>query len=111
MATKTNVVLEDDLTGETENVETVSFGVAGTQYEIDLTHENAEELRGLFSKYIEAGRKAGRQSQGRTAVRHTTTDSIDPTAVRRWAEAKGITVNARGRISKDVVEQYRAAGN
>jgi hypothetical protein len=35
----------------------------------------------------------------------------DPAAVRAWAAGQGIEVNARGRITADVVEEFRAAGN
>ncbi len=111
MATKTLVVLVDDLDGETLADTTVSFGIDGKSYEIDLSDKNAAELRDALSKYLSAGRKSGSPSKGRGAVRHTTTDSIDPAAVRAWAKSQGIDVSPRGRIKSDVVEQFKAAGN
>jgi Lsr2 len=111
MATKTSVVLIDDLDGETPADTTVSFGLDGKSYEIDLSDNNAAEFRDALSKYVSAGRKSGSASKGRAAVRHTTTDSIDPAAVRAWAKSQGIDVSPRGRIKSDVVEQFRAAGN
>ena len=110
MATKTSVVLIDDLDGGTPADTTVSFGLDGKSYEIDLSDNNAAEFRGALSKYVSAGRKSGSTSKGRAAVRHTTTDSIDPAAVRAWAKSQGIDVSPRGRIKSDVVEQFRAAG-
>jgi hypothetical protein len=114
MATRTNVVLEDDLTGETENVQTVTFGLSNVNYEIDLTEKNADDLRAAFSKYVNAARKVGRAAstsapQSRGATRSSS--DYDPAAVRAWASSKGIAVNARGRIKAGVVEQFRAAGN
>ena len=44
MAQKINVILVDDLDGS-DAVETVSFGLDGSQYEIDLSKKNAEVLR------------------------------------------------------------------
>ncbi|HLS49779.1 MAG TPA: histone-like nucleoid-structuring protein Lsr2, partial [Actinomycetaceae bacterium] len=37
--------------------------------------------------------------------------SYDAKAVRKWAEANGIEVSARGRIPASILEQYQAAGN
>ena len=119
MATKTitTTKLIDDLDGG-DATETVSFSIDGkTTYEIDLSEQNAKDLRAVFDKYVSAARKvgsrskAGSTSKGRTAVRHTTTDSIDPAAVRAWAKGQGIEVSPRGRIKSDVVEQFKAAGN
>ena len=111
MATKTSVVLIDDLDGKTPADTTVSFALDGKSYEIDLSDNNAAEFRDALSKYVSAGRKSSSTSKGRVAVRHTTTDSIDPAAVRAWAKSQGIEVSPRGRIKGDVVEQFRAAGN
>ncbi|WP_448642450.1 histone-like nucleoid-structuring protein Lsr2 [Geodermatophilus sp. URMC 63] len=111
MATKTSVVLIDDLDGETRADTTVSFALDGRSYEIDLSDNNAAKFRDALSKYVSAGRKSGLASRGRAAVRHTTTDSVDPAAVRAWAKSQGIAVSPRGRIRSDVVSQFRAAGN
>ena len=111
MATKTSVILIDDLDGETPADTTVSFGLDGKSYEIDLSDDNAAEFRDALSKYVSAGRKSGSTSKARAPLRHTTTGSIDPAAVRAWAKSQGIEVSPRGRIRSDVVEQFRAAGN
>ena len=44
MAQKVQVLLVDDLDGG-DATETVSFGLDGTSYEIDLSAKNADELR------------------------------------------------------------------
>ena len=51
MAQKVSIVLVDDLDG-TEATETVSFGLDGTNYEIDLTDANASDLRDAVSGYV-----------------------------------------------------------
>jgi hypothetical protein len=96
MATKTQVVLIDDLTGDPADT-TVTFALDKTEYEIDLSNENAAEMREGLSRYVDAARPAY--------------SGYDPAAVRAWAAGQGIEVNARGRIKADVVEKFRAAGN
>ena len=58
MAQKVNIVLVDDLDGS-EATETVTFGLDGTTYEIDLNDGNAAALRDALSGYIGHGRKVG----------------------------------------------------
>ncbi|SDN40787.1 Lsr2 protein [Geodermatophilus siccatus] len=110
MATKTEVVLVDDLTGDLATT-TVKFALNKTGYEIDLSDENAAEMRQALSRYINAARKVsgiGRRSAQAPKPAHS---GYDPAAVRAWAAGQGIEVNARGRIRAAVVEQFRAAGN
>ena len=58
MAQKVNIVLVDDLDGS-EAAETVSFGLDGTSYEIDLNDKNARGLRDALASYVGHARKAG----------------------------------------------------
>jgi len=108
MATKTIVTMHDDLTDEPADA-TVSFGLDGRDYEIDLTDVNAEELRKALGKYVEAGRKVGGVRGRRRGSRSV--GDVDPKAVRAWAAAKGYEVSNRGRVPAAVIEAYRAAGN
>jgi hypothetical protein len=117
MARRAVVHLVDDLDDtiiENGDGQIVSFGLDGTTYEIDLTNEHADELRGALSRYMEAARKTGgdRPTPARSSGRSRSSKSdVSPTAVREWAKANGIEVSARGRIPRSVVEQFRAAGN
>ncbi len=106
MATKTTVILEDDLDGGPAD-ETVRFGFGGAAYEIDLSTKNARAFRKRLAPYIEHARKAGpapRRRPGRTAASRQRSGDI-----RAWAKDQGIPVSARGRIPASVVERYRAA--
>ncbi len=112
MAQKTTVQLVDDLDG-TEIAhgkgETVTFGLDGITYEIDLTDKNAQAFRDSFGKYLDVSRK---MPGGRSGTRRTRTKSdTDPAAVRAWARSHNVDVNERGRISQAVVDQFKAAGN
>ena len=111
MATKTTVVLVDDLNGDPADT-TVKFALDNTEYEIDLSNDNAGQMREDFSRYANAARKVSSsvgQLRARPAPRGFA--AYDPAAVRAWAAGNGIEVSPRGRIKADVVERYRDAGN
>lgn len=116
MATKTQVVLVDDLTGDLADT-TVKFALDKTDYEIDLSDDNAAEMREALSRYIKAARKVsgggggGVGRRGTQAPKVASSSNFDPAAVRAWAAGRGIKVSPRGRIAAAVVEQFRAAGN
>lgn len=111
MAQKVNIVLVDDLDGS-EATETVSFGLDGTSYEIDLNDTNAAALREALAGYIGHGRKVGaaprraRRSSGGSAAASTGPSAKE---IRDWARANGHDVPDRGRVSAEVREAYDAA--
>jgi hypothetical protein len=109
MAQKTHVFLEDDLTGGDAD-ETVTFGLDGRAYEIDLSSKNAEELRASLSRYVSAGRRAGKAHGFKSPFRRADSEP-DPAAIRAWAYEQGYEVSSRGRISGALVSAYKDAGN
>ena len=72
--------LIDDLDGS-EATETVTFGLDGTTYEIDLNKKNAAALRKAVEPYVKAARK-GRSAGGRrkTAPAAATKRSVTTTS-------------------------------
>ena len=68
MAQKVNIVLVDDLDG-TEATETVTFGLDGSTYEIDLNDANAAALREALSGYVGHARKVTGGSRRTPQVR------------------------------------------
>lgn len=109
MAQKVNIVLVDDLDG-TEATETVSFGLDGTTYEIDLNDANAASLREALSGYVGHARKvAGGGRRARRSSGGPSSSSSNTKDVREWAKAQGMEVSERGRISADVQQAYDAA--
>ena len=110
MAQKVNIVLVDDLDG-TEAEETVTFGLDGTTYEIDLNAANAQALREALSGYVGHARKvsAGRRGSGRRTSSSGSGAGGNTKAVREWAKSQGMEVSERGRISADVQQAYDAA--
>ena len=106
MSSKVIIILEDDVDG-TKADETVEFGLDGAEYVIDLSDDNAKKLRGALDGYVSKARKVS----GKRSTTRKVSSGIDNTAVRAWAEANGIEVSKRGRISRDIVSQFKAAGN
>ncbi len=104
MAQRVEVILEDDIDGGPAD-ETVQFALNGTSYEIDLSSENAQALRGALSKYVEHARKAPTGSRQARGPRKRT----DTSAVREWARAHGKEISERGRIPATVMKEYEAA--
>lgn len=106
MAQRTEIVFTDDLDGGPAEG-TVTFGIDGATYEIDLSRANADKLATAVAPYIEAGRKVSsgtrRRGKATSAGRH------DLSAVREWARAEGLRISDRGRIPADVVAKYKAA--
>jgi hypothetical protein len=56
MAQKVNIILVDDIDGSDAS-ETVTFGLDGTSYEIDLNDTNAAALRDALATYVGHARK------------------------------------------------------
>lgn len=114
MAQRTVITLTDDIDGS-EASETVMFGLDGATYEIDLNEVHAEDLREVLAPFVSVARRSGSPAGGRagrvSAPKPRSSDDVDPKAVRTWAEANGVAVNARGRLKADVVEQYKAANS
>jgi hypothetical protein len=115
MAQRVNVVLVDDIDGS-DATETVSFGLDGAQYEIDLSAGNADKLREALALYIGHGRRAGGRKRGSGTAKATANGrgkaaAGGPTAaeIRAWARDNGHDVPERGRVSADVREAYAAA--
>lgn len=103
---KTVVVLEDDIDGS-EATETLSFGLDGVEYEIDLNQGHADELRETRRRYTNAPRKIS-GGRGRVVNRKSSNTGPDAKAIRKWALDQGLQVNTRGRIQADIVEKYEA---
>ena len=102
MAQKVSVTLVDDLDG-TEAHETVTFGLDGSVYEIDLNKANAETLRESVHVWVSAARKVS------TSGKRKGKQATGTRAVREWARANGYEVSNRGVVSAEVQAAYNAA--
>ena len=108
MAQKVAVTFLDDLDG-TKAAETVSFGLDGATYEIDLSAKNARALRKAIGEFQAAARPVRPMSLRPARPRRRSSKAVTPAQIRDWAISSGVEVSARGRISAAVREQYFAA--
>jgi hypothetical protein len=111
MAQKVNIVLVDDLDGS-EATESLSFGLDGTSYEIDLNEENAARLRDALAPYVGHARKVGsasRRNGRRSSSSASSSDGPSARDIRDWARENGFEVPDRGRVSAEVRSAYDAA--
>jgi hypothetical protein len=111
MAQKVSVQLVDDLDGTAaDDITTITFGLDGANYEIDLTAGNAAKLRTQLGDFIDSARRTG----GR--VKRGTSPGVKPAAnreqtraIRDWARQNGYELSDRGRIPSNVIEAFEAA--
>jgi hypothetical protein len=126
MAQQVKVRFVDDLDGS-DAAGTVSFGLDGRAYEIDLSDENASRLRESLASFVAAARNSGgsatRTRRGQKTARKTGAPAVtagsgpraqpldreQTAAIRAWARQNGHQVSDRGRIAKSVVDAFQAA--
>jgi hypothetical protein len=106
MAQRTQIVFTDDLDGS-EASETIRFGLAGTQHEIDLNAEHADQFRNAIQPYISSGRKIG--GSVRRSSRGAGRSGPSPQEIRAWAKGQGLKVNERGRVPAELIVKFQAA--
>lgn len=109
MAQRVEVLLTDDLTGDaipSGKGETITFGLDGKTYEIDLSSRNGNALRKMLAPYVEAGRPV-KTARGARVKR--TQVGADTKTIKEWARANGYEVNDRGRIPNDIRAAFDAA--
>ena len=105
MAQRISIVLEDDIDGGIA-AETITFVLDGVTYEIDLSHDNAAKLREAMLPWTSHARRTGGRRSTKPAAPKNPTDNQK---IREWAQAQGLAVSARGRISADVQSAYAAS--
>jgi len=114
------VVLIDDVDGSVAD-ETVRLSVDGTDFEVDLSADNATALRASLADWTSAARVVGRNrvakpratapaaTSATSATKAPTGRTSDASAVREWAVANGFNVGPRGRIAREIRDAYAAA--
>jgi hypothetical protein len=115
MAQKTTVQLVDDLDGTaSDDIATVTFGLDGVEYEIDLTGDNADNLRKGLTDFIAAARRTGgrvKRGLGSTATPASegARSKEQTQAIREWARSNSWDIADRGRVPSSVIEAFEAA--
>ena len=92
--------------GEHPAYRTISFGIDGTDWEIDLCSRAALRMRQELEPYTGNARRAGSAGKkpGRPLAQRRRS-----AAIRKWAIEQGLPVSsARGRIASSIVAKYDA---
>lgn len=101
MVKKMSVVLVDDLDGS-EAVETVAFSLDRSDFEIDLSADNAERLRSALAEFVACARTPGARGGW---------ESGEPSSadIRHWGRQNGWEVPARGRVGAELRAAFEDA--
>lgn len=103
MAQKVQVDQVSDLDGVPAD-ETVKFSLDTTDYEIDLSAVQAQEMRAGLAPFVTHARKRpGRPRRGKR--RPSRPDLPD---IRTYARARGYDINERGRVPTQIIDEYDA---
>jgi hypothetical protein len=107
MAQKVHIVLVDDI-DQSDAEETVTFGLDGKEYAIDLNAKHARALRDALAPYVGHARQVSGRSGRRSAPKQVASGAA-PSEIRAWARENGFDVPERGRVAAEVREAYAAA--
>ena len=106
MAQKVHIVLIDDI-DQSDAEETVTFGLDGKEFAIDLNKKNARSLRDALAPYVAHARPVSGRGNRRSSAKAAS--GTAPSEIRAWARENGFDVPERGRVSAEVREAYAAA--
>lgn len=106
MAQTVQILMQDDIDGSTEDIQSTTFALGNKAYEIDLGPKNLQALQDALAPYISAARPDRKAK--RTRVASNSTEDIK--AIRTWAQDNGYEVSDRGRIPNEIREAYHTAG-
>ncbi|MCS4490081.1 Lsr2 family protein [Corynebacterium sp. ES2794-CONJ1] len=104
MARREITQITDDFDGSilSENeVHVIRFSVDGSSYVMDVSKKNRELFEQCIADFIPKARKDSSPA-GATA-------KYDAKKVREWAQARGLHVAERGKISQEIISDYLAA--
>jgi hypothetical protein len=111
MSHQVQVTLICDMTphaSDTPADRTVSIGIDGRHYELELCAKHELQLLQTLGRYTMAARRVAAPGMRRHAIR-TRQDRQFSREVRAWAQASGHQLPDRGRIPLDILRGYEAA--
>jgi Lsr2 len=85
----------------------LTFGLDGQEYEIDLCAKHSEKFSQVVEKYAEHARKAAMRGAPRKR-RRTAANRQRSAKIRAWAKTTGIEVSDRGRIPAHVLAGFES---
>lgn len=105
MAQRVHIILTDDIDG-TEATETVRFGLDGRNYEIDLSSQNADQLRTAIRPYAEQARRVSSTRRGQTSPASRNQAGTETKKIRAWALEHGYEISHYGRVHRHIKDAY-----
>src|ERR1700722_13332110 len=110
MAQRVIVQLDCDMDNKSgADVETVTFGFQGTNYELELCAKHRKNFDATLRDLVGSARRVSAARRAPSKVRHPRASQREENAdIRAWATANGLKVSERGRIAADVIEQFNA---
>lgn len=111
MAKHYEELLIDDIDGGAAT-QTVHFGLGNVAYEIDLSDDNANQLRDGLAPFIEKATKVRTGGPARMVERRVArgadlaTVKGERALIRAWALEQGLSVATRGAIPATIIEAY-----
>src|SRR3954471_21575396 len=107
MAKSIVTTIVDDIDGSPD-ASTITFGLDGVAYSIDLAAKNEKKLRDALAPFIDhATRQRGGSTGSTRGATKRNEREFDIASLRAWAAKEGVSVPQRGRIPGSVVDQYR----
>jgi hypothetical protein len=88
---------------------TITFGLEGKNYEIDLSKASATKLRGQFAPWINKARPVGGKRKPPAPATASRLSPDELQARREWAKANGYTVADKGRIAREILDAFENA--
>jgi hypothetical protein len=83
----------------------ISFGLDGQDYEIDLCAKHSERFSEVVGKFAEHARRTAGKSTGKRR-RRTAANRQRSAEIRAWAKKSGFEVSDRGRIPGNVLAGF-----
>ena len=87
----------------------ITFGIDGQEYEIDLCAKHSERFSEMVGKFAEHARKTAVRTTARRK-RRTAANRQHSAEIRAWAKKRGIEVSDRGRIPGHVLAGFETNG-
>lgn len=103
MAQKVEIKHVSDLNEDIPADETVQFGLDHTDYEIDLSADEAQQMRGSLERFVKNARKMGRTPSAR---RKKKVSRDDLPQIREYARARGYDIKDRGAVPARIIAEY-----
>lgn len=104
MAQKIEVRHVSDLDERVPADETVRFGLDNSDYEIDLSADQAQEMRQSLERFVKGARRTGRTPAARGRAKRPSRDDLPQ--IREYARARGYRIKDRGAIPRRIVAEY-----